>query len=248
MKKISLLIMALGIMSFSPTLQANAIVQNNTEERGSVSVVTSANTEIAPDVVDVSFAVKTVDNKSMQKAAQMNKEISAKLYSALAEELNTKNGDYIKTSDYNAYPVYSYSGSKKNFEKYEVTNKVIIHTKSIDSLGKIIDKAILAGATNVDSLVFSLSNYENECDNLIGNATKKAQKRADVIAKNLMTSVSGVKTLNASCSMNNHSMPRVYMSKAFGMDAQNETESFSTPLNKGVVKIYANVNASFFIK
>jgi uncharacterized protein YggE len=76
--------------------------------------------------------------------------------------LNTQNGDYIKTSDFHAAPVYTYSGNKKNLDKYEVSNRVIVHTKSLDKLGNMIDKAIESGATNVDSLNFSVSNYESE--------------------------------------------------------------------------------------
>ena len=42
-------------------------------ERGYISVNTSANVELAPDVAEISIAVKTYDNKSMQKATFQNK-------------------------------------------------------------------------------------------------------------------------------------------------------------------------------
>ena len=91
--------------------------------------------------------------------------------------LTPANGDYIKTSNFSASPVYSYSNSKRNLDKYQVSNRVVVHTKSLDKIGLMIDKAIDLGATNVSNLEFSVSNYDIQCNDLLSIATKKAQKR-----------------------------------------------------------------------
>ena len=145
----------------------------NKNELGKISVSTSANTEVAPDVAQISFTVQTEDYKSMQNATLANKEISEKVLSTLKSLINTENGDYIKTSDFNATPLYVYNNSKRTFDKYQVSNRVLVHTKSIDNVGKMIDKAIASGATNVDSLTFSVSNHDKQCDELLNIATKK---------------------------------------------------------------------------
>jgi len=88
---------------------ATAITTTTGIERGYISVNTSANTEIAPDVAEVSIAVQTFDNKYMQKATLQNKEISDKVIAELKSMINTANGDFIKTSDFSASPVYTYS-------------------------------------------------------------------------------------------------------------------------------------------
>ena len=144
MKKTLLVVTVLSLFAGCATLSTQAVT-TNTPERGYISVSASANTEIAPDVVEISFAVQTSDNKSMQKATQLNKETSDRVYSVLSSMLNTANGDYIKTADFSASPVYSYSGSKRNLDKYEVSNRVIVHTKSLEKVGTMIDKAIEAG-------------------------------------------------------------------------------------------------------
>ena len=74
-------------------------------ERGYISVSGTANTEVAPDVAEISFAVQTSDTKSMQKATLLNKETSDRVLSVLSSMLNKDNGDYIKTANYNAYRV-----------------------------------------------------------------------------------------------------------------------------------------------
>lgn len=220
-------------------------------ERGFISVSTSANTEIAPDVAEISFAIKTTDSKSMQKATQLNKEASDKVLSALGTMLTPANGDFIKTSDYSASPIYTYSSGKRNFEKYEVSNRVIVHTKSIDLVGKLIDKAIEAGATNVDSLNFSASTYDAQCNELLGIATQKAHTRAGLVVKTLGTTLNGVKSFNVSCNASGgNNNPRMYMAKNMLADTAVEegASGSSTTISSGVIKIYANVNASFFVK
>lgn len=248
MKKSLLAITILSLLVGSATLSTQAITQNTTE-RGTIFVSTSANTEIAPDVAEISFAVITTDTKSMQKATVLNKETSDKVLSLLQTMLKPENGDYIKTSDFSASPIYSYSGSKRNLEKYEVSNRVIVHTKSLDKIGTMIDKAIEAGATNVDNLKFSVSNYDSQCDELLGIATQKAKNRAGIVAKNLSTTLDGIKSFDLSCSANNPNVPRYYMAKNM-LSAVADEAAGSTPtsISGGVVKINANVNATFYVK
>lgn len=218
-------------------------------ERGYISVNTNANAELAPDVVEVSIAVKTYDSKSMQKATLQNKEISEQVISTLKSMIDVSKGDYIKTSDFSASPLYSYSGNKRVFDKYQVSNSVIVHTKSIDKVGAMIDKAISLGATDVNSLNFSVSNYEAQCNDLLVLATKKATARANAVAKTVPTTLAGVRTMDISCSANNSSRPQYRMlmsNKAMAIDS--ESASAPTTIESGAIKVYATVNATFYVK
>lgn len=238
-------IIAIFIIIAGFILPANA----SDNKKGVISVNTTADKTVAPDVVEVTFAVKTSDVESMQKATLLNKEVSDIVFSQLKSMINTENGDYIKTADFTANPVYSYQNSKKIFEKYEVSNKVIVHTKNIDKVGEMIDKAIVKGATNVDNLSFSLSDYESYCNDLISIATQKAKTRAGVIAQALSNTISGLNEINSSCSTNNYNSPRFYMAKnAISDSAVESVGGTSTPISKGEIKISASVNASFFVK
>ncbi len=246
MKKALLSIAALSLLVSCIPLSTQAVT--DAVERGFVSVNTSANTELVPDIADVSIAVQTFDSKSLQKATAENKEISEKVISALKTMINTQEGDYVKTMNYSASPVYSYSGSKRNFDKYQVSNTIIIHTKSIDKVEAMIDKAIALGATNVDNLDLSVSNYDSQCNELLVTATKKAQTRANILAKAAATSISGVRSLNVSCSANNSVTPQYRMLSANLASADMEAKGTATTIEKGVVKVYATVSATFFVK
>lgn len=249
MKKTLLATILCAIFIGSTNLSSQALLQNS-EERGSISVNTNASTEIAPDTAEISFTVKTSDEISMQKAAAMNKEISDKLYSELKTMLNTAQGDFIKTSDYNATPIYAYTDNKRHLTGYEVSNRVIVQTKALQSIGTMIDKATHVGAAEVHNLVFSVSNYETQCNELIGIATQKAYTRADIIAKNLSEELDGIKSFTTTCGANNYNTPRMYMAKNLMSSVTEDSTAgaYQAPISEGVIKINANVNASFFVK
>lgn len=248
MKKTFIAIIVLGIFVSVGNLSTLAVTQDGARDKGYISVNTSSDMEVAPNIADISFVIKTSDIKSMQKATDANKEISDRVYSVIKSLINPAVGDYIKTSNFNASPVYSYTNSKRIFEKYEVSNRITVHTKSLENVGKMIDNAVKAGATNVDSLSFSLSNYESQCDELISKAAKKAYNRANILAKAMNTYVTGISSVNSSCSANGGSQPRLYVAKnMLNSDSVSEAAS-ETSVSGGVIKIYANINATFFVK
>ena len=185
----------------------------------------------------------------MQKATLENKELSDKLYNAMKGLITPANGDWVKTSDYSAQPVYVYTNNKRNFDKYEVSNRIIVHTKSIDKAGDIIDQAITLGATNIDNLNFTISSYEKECDNLLTQAAQKTRTRAELLAKAAGTMITGTKSISASCNTTGVSQRIMYnmMAKSSVADSEAAMGS-STPISTGVIKIYANVNVSYFVK
>ena len=238
----SLIALAVGIS----TQSVHAGFINN--DRGYIIVNTSSEAEVIPDPAEVSFVVKTTDEKCMQKASDENKKISDAVLTELALLIDTKNGDYVKTSSYNATPLYSYVNSKRIFDKYEVSNRVTVRTKSINTVGKMIDNAIKAGATNVENLNFSISNYDRQCDSLIIDASKKAKGRANEIANSLSADIDGIRSLDTNCNANSYNSSRFYMAKNMVADVAGTVAESSTTISKGTIKINANVNASFFVK
>ncbi len=238
--------MTVGFIS-SGALKATA----EAVERGFVSVSTSANTELPPDIVEINIAVQTEDAKSLQKATDENKAISDKVYNELSAMINKQNGDYVKTANFNAAPVYSYKNDKKNLIKYEVSNNVIVHTKNIKDAGKMIDKAIASGATNINDITFSISSYDKQCDELLSIAAKKAYKRAGLLATSAGNTLAGIKNINGSCSTSEAIRPQYRLlaknASFAGASADASVESAS-PIQGGVIKLFANLNASYFVK
>lgn len=253
MKKIIATALVAGVLTSGYGIAFAACDCQTQQQKGTISVNTTAKAEVAPDTVEINIAVKTQDSKSLQKAAADNKLASDKVYEAAKALINSQNGDYIKTADYNARPVYKYVNNKRVFDKYEVSNSIIVHTKNIDKIGKIIDTSISLGATDINDLQFSISNYEKQCNELLVIAANKAKTRADSVAKASATVITGVKDMSISCSENsaNHVqyryMAKNMMSAGMAEDAVAAPEA-STPIQSGIIKIYANLNAVYYIK
>ena len=245
MKKIFVSAVILGLLISASSVASNAITSNN-DERGYITVNTQANKELSPDLVEISIAVETYD-KSMQNAIAKNKEISDKVQAVLKSMINAPE-DYIKTSDFNASPMYNYTNNKRVFDKYQVSNTIIVHTKNLDKVGNMIDKAIAAGATNINNLNFSISDYESQCDELLTIAVTKAKNQASAVAAAAGTTLNGVKYMNASC--NSGATSRVYynlMAKNAVADSEAAMGS-STPISAGRIKIQATLSSAFFVK
>jgi len=257
MKKIALAtILGAVLLSAAVSVLPAGALNNEVEKgKGYISVSYTAEKEVSPDTVEISIAIKTEDRKSMSTAVSKNKEISDKVYEYLKNSINTSKGDYIKTSNYSANPSYKYESGKRLFDKYEVSNNIIVHTKSVDKISTMIDKSILLGATNVDSLIFSLSEKDSQCAELLSKATIQAKKRADIVAAAAGTSVTGIKSLDTSCTLNRHSTVNyarnsLMMKNSVSLDAaMPETSAGASPnIESGVITIYSNVNANFYVK
>lgn len=246
MKKSLLVLMLASLLLTTPVGAAD-----NKDTQGFVSVSYSTEKEVSPDTVEFSVTVKTSDKKSMQEASRKNKEISNKVYEYFKANLNgTK--DYIKTANYRANPIYTYTNGKRNFDRYEVSNNIIVHTKSLDKISSLIDKSIEFGATDVNSLNFTLSDKDSQCAELLKKAAGQVRSRADVVAEAVGTNVAGVKEIRTSCSLNQRrvSYSNVKLMKAnASYDAMGAApEAASTNIEAGNITIYANIDADFYLK
>ncbi|HNW25538.1 MAG TPA: SIMPL domain-containing protein [Candidatus Gastranaerophilaceae bacterium] len=220
-----------------------AIAAEPQKEEGYISTSFSQTKEIPPNIAEISIAVET-SAQTLQKASDDNKAICEKVYSGLKSIINTASGDYIKTKNYSARPVYVYTKeNKKVFDKYIVSNTISVKTKNVDLVSKIIDKSIELGATNVNNLEFFAADYDSACNDLLAELTKKAYTQASSVATTMNSKVLGVKSINTTCSTQNNPAPYYTL-----MAKSTQDTAASTPIEGGKIKIYANVDASFYVK
>ena len=252
MKKFFMVSILVAILALTTS---NVMAECNCQKdlRGEINVSATAEKEVAPDTAQITIEITTYDAKSMQKAATENKEISDRIYTSIKSIINTSDGDYVKTSNYNAQALYKYVNNKRTFDKYQVSNNVIVKTKSIEKVGTIIDKATLLGATGINDLNFSLSNYDSQCNDLIAEASKKAREKADILAKGTSSIITGLKYASVSCNSSANNNRRAYvnsykMMMAASADGAAESQETATPVSAGTIKLNANVNVSFYTK
>lgn len=238
MKKLLLLALVSSAIVAGINISTHASVIE--KEEGYISVNAASNQEIAPNQVEITINVETSDI-SLQKASDDNKVIANKVYLSLKSLLGAN--DYLKTQNYSANPVYVYTKENKRvLDKYTVSNNVVVRTKNIALVPKLIDSAISKGATNVNNLQFSTTDYDDACNELLAGLTKKAHTQVESVARAINAKIIGAKSINLTCNPENNQRPYMYMAKN-AMDGAS-----STPIESGKIKIYANVDASFYVK
>lgn len=236
MKKVSLIIVLLllivGLSTTAETVE---------KDKGYISVSSSTNKELVPNQAEISIGIVTSD-KTFKKASEDNKIISTKVYSSLKSIIAA--GDYLKTSEFYARPEYIYTkDNKKVLDKYVVSNTITVRTKKTDLVSKFIDTAIAQGATNIDNLQFLAVDYDAACNTALSELSKKAYLQASAVAASINTQITGIKSITTTCNSDNG--PRPY----FAMMAPGVADkASSTPIASGKIKIYANIDASFYVK
>lgn len=221
-------------------MSINCVTNAAQEEKGYISVNENISKEIAPNQAEITVIIETSDS-SLKKATDTNKSVSAEVYSALKDAIGPS--DYIKTSGFSAYPQFIYNkDNKKILDKYIASNSVIVKTKNVDIVPKIIDSAISKGATRVDNLQFSAIDYDSVCNDTISDLTKKSYVKATSIAKSINSQLAGVKAINATCTQDSAPRPMYAMMMKGAADSAS-----STPIESGKIKIYVNVDASYYV-
>ena len=245
MKKRFALLLTLLALTFTG-MQTNA----GTVEQGYISVSATSQVELTPDVIDFSVEIITTSKDSMAKAIEENKKVSSKVYDDLKKAISQTEGDSIKTSNYSSNPVYRYNNNKRVLDYYQVTNSIKVHTKNVANVGKMIDTATADGATSVNSISYSVSKYEDECNKLLAETAKKARTQGETLAKSIGSEITGIKSMSSSCSFSSRTvMPRMMlMSKALGASDSMEAADNSTNIEVGTMTLNARVDANFYLK
>src|SRR5262249_32386472 len=87
----------------------------------------------------------------------------------------------IRTSGYNVYPEYS-GGKAPKVTSYRARNTVQVEIRRIDAVGKVIDAALGAGATNIGTLGLYASSTDTARREAITMAVTKARAEAEAAA------------------------------------------------------------------
>ena len=66
----------------------------------------------------------------------------------------------MQTTNYNLYPVYNTKDNSREIIGYNVSNEITVTIDNIDMVGTVIDTAINAGASNVNSIEFGLKDSQ----------------------------------------------------------------------------------------
>jgi uncharacterized protein len=141
----------------------------------------------------------------------------------------------IRTSGYNVFPEYAQqSGQGPRVTGYRANNTVQIEVRNIDAVGKVIDAALGAGATNLGALSLFASNPDPARREALQKAVAKARADAEAAA----TAAGGTLGALVELVVDPFNEPRPLMQQSMGRVA---AMAASTPIEPGEMSVQAVV-------
>ena len=210
------------------------------EERvPTISVNGEGRVEAPPDSATISIGVTTFDNDAAKVQAE-NSRIATNVINAVASiGIDKKN---IRTGNYSFQQRFRYDDKGKQiFDGYEVNNTVTIAVNDLTKIGRAIDAALAGGANRVDSLNFGIRDRENFQSEALKLAVRDARRKAEIAAAELGKRIVGI--VNVSI----NSAPIIAPRSEKLMMTSNAADSFSTPIEAGILSCSASVHIDFEI-
>lgn len=167
------------------------------EQYGKLTVVGTATTVLEPELLNMRLGVETIQlvaSDALADNSQRLANITATLIQLGIDE------DDIATTHFNIYPEYEYrwdenSGENRRvFIGYKVSNFVEITTTQMELGAQIVDGAVMAGATNVDSIRYepTVDRQTQAYDSLLSDAVLDAKHKAIMALEPLDQKIIGV--------------------------------------------------------
>ncbi len=239
--KLYYIVLALSIvlvlMAIALYASSQATSEKNTEH--TIYMTGYAENKAVPDTASLSIGVVTQYPTSKEAVDENAVVMSAVITELKAIGLEDKD---IQTSYVSVYPMYNYDG-EPTIEGYSASNSVQVTTMTLDILSDIIDRSAAAGANQIGSISFSVSDeIQKELrQELIDEAVDDALSKAEMLASSLDVKITGVLTSSVSDSGGS----RIYYDVAEEAIAQ---DSVSTPILPGESTVSMSVQVTYLIE
>ena len=216
-------------------------------ELGYISVSSEITREVPPNYAQFNVTVEKF-NINQAQAIKENNDAMSKIIAELKKKLGDSDKNTLATTGFNVNPQYTYKDGKQRFDRYVVRSTLKVGVENISQVSDLIGIAVANGATTVDGLNFSLKSEASYCDEILKQANIENLKKANAVASTLNKKVSGIKYINANCSQQTYygSYSNKVLSAARAEGAS--FDSAAPPIEKDNIKIYAHVNAEFYVK
>ncbi|WP_367343698.1 SIMPL domain-containing protein [Methanomethylovorans sp.] len=237
----NLAIIALSIVLVVMSLTIYAMSQGGLEKNAANTITMNgyAQEKVVPDTAALSIGV-VVQADTAKAASDSN----AALMSTVVAELKALGLEdkEIQTSYVSVYPIYNYD-KEQTITGYSASNSVQVTTTKIGNLSQIIDSSTAAGANQIGSISFTVSEDRQEQlrEDLMNKAIADASSKANGLASSLGLKVTGVQT--ASISENSNS--RIYYAAA--EDAVGGAGKISTPIEPGESIVSMSVQVTYYV-
>lgn len=135
---------------------------------------------VEPDIASVRLGVNIIDTTAGAARESAARTMNAILDAVLAQDVARRD---VRTALVSLNPVMDYSSNNgPRVTGYQVQNTVSVTVRDLARAGELIDAALAAGASTLDSLEFRLENPVQAADQARLFAMADAKARAETIA------------------------------------------------------------------
>lgn len=238
-----LAIIALSLVLVVMSVTIYAIAQSGSGQNTADTITMSGYAEqnVVPDTADIYIGV-VIQAETAKEASDENAAIMSDVIAEL-KALGLEDRE-IQTSYVSVYPVYNYD-KEQTITGYSASNSVQVTTTKLDMLSDIVDKSTAAGANQIGSVSFSVSDdmQKQLREDLMGEAIADAKSKADDLAGGLGLKIIGVQT----ASIYNEGDSRVYYAMAEEAAMDSATGAVSTPIEPGESTVSMSVQVTYYI-
>ena len=136
---------------------------------------------LAPDYAYATIGVRTQSSSGVETASQNAAKVAAIISALQALGLTQQQ---IITSGYALEQTYDYpKNGPPRLTGFVARNTIRAEVRRLDDLGKVIDAAIGAGATDISAIQFLATSTDEARRTALSTAMKQARMDADVIAR-----------------------------------------------------------------
>ncbi len=169
-----LLLGLLSVASSNPVLAQEKLLRTLTVTGRGVEFIPTTKTQVQ---LGVEVQGKTATGVQQEVARRS---------ATVVELLRSRNVEKLQTTGIRLSPIYSYENNVQRLTSYSASNLVSFHA-STEQAGRLLDDAVQAGATRIDSVSFTASDdaIATAQKQALGQATQDAQQQADAVLSTL---------------------------------------------------------------
>jgi len=229
-------ILALAFSACAPALPAP-----QTESR-TLSVNGTGTVYLTPDVAYIYIGVHTEDPDIAESVARNNAQAQRVVDALRNSGIAAKD---IQTSNFSVWASQQYDPAtgQPSGTTYVVDNTVYVTVRDLTKLGELLDTAIGAGANNINSIQFDVSDKTAAQMEARQKAVESANSLADELAGVAGVTLGDIQTISY---MDYQPMP--YYGYGMGGGGGAAVSAEAAPINPGQIAVSVNVSIVYEIK
>lgn len=149
------------------------------QEQRSITVSAEETVNVVPDMARIVYRIVT-ENRDAVKCQEENGRQLEQVIQYLKEQ--GLEDSSIRTADFSLNTQYDWSGSRRTLIGYEMSTRLEATDIPVDNVGALLSGGVSAGASEIDSVSYFASSYDEAYKDALTGAMDMALEKAETLA------------------------------------------------------------------